>query len=245
MSRVEICSLAYEGKFNELTEKIELKPNLATKLDENERMPLHWAASGGHSDIVKHLLDLGVPTDNKDDAQWTPLMIAASAGRDTIVYMLISIGADVNSKNEGGQTPLHYAASRNRYEVMHCSHHGLTSLLPNQQLIGREIAELLLQSGAYVDVQDKTSAATPLHRAASQGHSKIVKLLLNHNASCNIQDAEGNTALHMACEEDRAEIAVTLVENGASLYIENKMNMPPVELANKRLARQLIRLSDS
>lgn len=49
----------------------------------------------------------------------------------------------------------------------------------------------------------------------------------------------------MACEEDRAEIAVTLVENGASLYIENKMNMPPVELANKRLARQLIRLSDS
>lgn len=177
MSRVEICSLAYEGKFNELTEKIELKPNLATKLDENERMPLHWAASGGHSDIVKHLLDLGVPTDNKDDAQWTPLMIAASAGRDTIVYMLISIGADVNSKNEGGQTPLHYAASRNRYEI----------------------AELLLQSGAYVDVQDKTSAATPLHRAASQGHSKIVKLLLKHNASCNIQDAEGNTALYVSC----------------------------------------------
>ena len=34
MSRVEICSLAYEGKFNELKEKIELKPSLATKVDE-------------------------------------------------------------------------------------------------------------------------------------------------------------------------------------------------------------------
>lgn len=34
MSRVEICSLAYEGKFHELKEKIDLKPSLATKLDE-------------------------------------------------------------------------------------------------------------------------------------------------------------------------------------------------------------------
>ena len=29
---------------------------------------------------------------------------------------------------------------------------------------------------------------------------------------------------HMACEEERAEIAVTLVENGANLYIQNKVS---------------------
>ena len=28
---------------------------------------------------------------------------------------------------------------------------------------------------------------------------------------------------HMACEEGRAEIAVTLVENGANIYIQNKV----------------------
>ncbi|KAJ7390163.1 26S proteasome non-ATPase regulatory subunit 10 [Desmophyllum pertusum] len=217
MSRVEICSLAYEGKFNELKEKIDLKPSLATKLDENERMPLHWAASGGHTEIVKFLLDVGVPVDTKDDTQWTPLMIAASAGRDVIVSMLIGHGADVNSTNEGGQTCLHYAASRNRYEI----------------------AEVLLQSGAHVNVQDKTSAGTPLHRAVCRGHSKMVKLLLKQNANCDIQDAEGNTALHMACEEERAEIAVTLVENGAK-----PVKKSPVELANKGLARQLIHMTD-
>ena len=37
---------------------------------QNERMPLHWAASGGHTDIVKFLLDLGVPVDNKDDVSF-------------------------------------------------------------------------------------------------------------------------------------------------------------------------------
>lgn len=34
---------------------------------QNKRMPLHWAASGGHTDIVKYLLDLRVPIDEKDD----------------------------------------------------------------------------------------------------------------------------------------------------------------------------------
>lgn len=28
---------------------------------------MHWAASGGHTEIVKFLLDLGVPFDSKDD----------------------------------------------------------------------------------------------------------------------------------------------------------------------------------
>lgn len=33
-------------------------------------MPIHWAASGGHTDIVRFLLNLGVPVDNKDDVSF-------------------------------------------------------------------------------------------------------------------------------------------------------------------------------
>ena len=31
------------------------------------RMPLHWAASGGHADIVEFLLSLNVPVDARDE----------------------------------------------------------------------------------------------------------------------------------------------------------------------------------
>lgn len=53
MSRVEICSLAYEGKYNELKEKIELKPSLATKVDE-----VRFSSKVGQ---VKHLLFIMIP----------------------------------------------------------------------------------------------------------------------------------------------------------------------------------------
>jgi len=38
-------------------------------------MPLHWAASGGHTDIVKYLLDLRVPIDEKDDVSVPYLLV--------------------------------------------------------------------------------------------------------------------------------------------------------------------------
>ena len=37
--------------------------------------------------------------------------------------------------------------------------------------------------------------ATPLHRCASKGNTKLVQILLAHNANVNAQDSEGNTPL--------------------------------------------------
>lgn len=42
--------------------------------------------------------------------------------------------------------------------------------------ISCQIAELLLQNGAHVNVQDKTSAGTPLHRAASRSVNIMFKI---------------------------------------------------------------------
>ena len=51
----------------------------------------------------------------------------------------------------------------------------------------------------------------------------MVTILLKHKADVNHGDIEGNTPLHMACEEDRSEVAQILVENDADTAVVNKV----------------------
>ena len=49
----------------------------------------------------------------------------------------------------------------------------------------------------------------------------------------------GNTPLHLACEEDRQEVAKLLVANGADITLTNKEKKTPLDLASLGLAREL------
>lgn len=61
---------------------------------------------------------------------------------------------------------------------------------------GKEsICALLLERGANVNAQTH-GGATPLLRAASQGHKNVVLLLLNYKADSSICDSDGKTPLH-------------------------------------------------
>jgi len=57
-----------------------------------------------------------------------------------------------------------------------------------------QIAEKLLQYGADPNIGDQFEN-TPLHRAASKGHVKLVKLLLQYGVNLNHRNSEGNTPL--------------------------------------------------
>uniref|UniRef100_A0A8R1Y4G6 ANK_REP_REGION domain-containing protein n=1 Tax=Onchocerca volvulus TaxID=6282 RepID=A0A8R1Y4G6_ONCVO len=165
--------------------------------DDSGRTAIHWAASGGCLEIVQFCVsqqeDDAIAS---DDMGWTPLMIACSAGRLEVVRYLISLPlVNVNTPNNNKQTALHYAASKNR----------------------PQITSILLKNGANVNAQDNYQA-TPLHRAASQGHEKIVPILLKEpSLRINLSDSSGCTALHLAVEEQREDIAILLAEHGADL----------------------------
>ena len=53
---------------------------------------------------------------------------------------------------------------------------------------------MLLQQGADPDIGDQYNN-TPLHRAASKGHVKLVKLLLQYNVDVNYRDSQNSTPL--------------------------------------------------
>ncbi|KAK4470933.1 hypothetical protein MN116_006440 [Schistosoma mekongi] len=66
----------------------------------------------------------------------------------------------------------------------------------------------------YVNEKSADSGATPLIEAAKTGSNDIVRLLLEHNASVNLRDCGGFTALHRACQKSFAHVAETLLRVG-------------------------------
>lgn len=76
------------------------------------------------------------------------------------------------------------------FSYINCS----SSSPPSFLFLHTQIAIMLLENGADPDATDHFES-TPLHRAAAKGNLKMVQILLQHNASVNIRDSEGNTPL--------------------------------------------------
>lgn len=71
--------------------------------------PLHYAATGGHIDVVRLLLEHHAYIDAESPNGSTPLMMAAMYGSLETVQTLVQAGADTNIKNLLGLTALDFA----------------------------------------------------------------------------------------------------------------------------------------
>lgn len=121
-------------------------------------LALHIAAWFGHTDIVRWLLDLGVPVDLPAVAPGymtgcTALHLAVAANREATTEALLVAGADTGRRDEAGWTSLHVAAER--------------GALP--------IVKLLLRAGA--ELNPICGDATPLGLAQRAPHRHVCALL--------------------------------------------------------------------
>ena len=76
--------------------------------------PLHYAASGGHAEIVQLLLEHAAYIDAQSPNQSTPLMMAAMYGNTRTLSVLLEAGADASVKNQKGMTALDFAREADR-----------------------------------------------------------------------------------------------------------------------------------
>lgn len=99
-------------------------------------------------------------------------------------------GVDINQLEQGwGGSALHVAVRNGRLDI----------------------AQLLVEQGAVVDVRGKNDY-TPLHNAAWNGNLEMMKILLNAGADINASNYENHTPL--SCAQDNNQIeAIKFIED--------------------------------
>ena len=166
---------------------------------------IHWASYGGAAAAVEALLEVGAdPTivTHHGDA----LAIAMRRGFPAIVSLLVR-----HTGTETGDAPLHRAARGG----------------------GPVEIEELLASGAEVDVENRIGY-TPLMEAAREGNAAVVRRLLAAGGDPAHHGNElgmGMTALHLAADQDRPEVARLLLSRGLAVDVGNAQGTTPLAWA--------------
>lgn len=79
--------------------------------------PLHYAATHGHLDVMRLLLDNHAYIDAESPNKTTPLMMAASYGTTEAVKLLLDAGADPALRNVQGLSAIDFAQRANRKDA--------------------------------------------------------------------------------------------------------------------------------
>lgn len=80
--------------------------------------PLHYAATGGHLDIMRLLLEEHAFIDAQSPNGTTPLMMAVRYGTADAARLLISEGADPSLKNQLGLSAVDFALRADRQDMV-------------------------------------------------------------------------------------------------------------------------------
>ncbi|XP_071675709.1 uncharacterized protein [Lolium perenne] len=212
---------------------------LASYAGPGGRTALHAAILLKNKKLIKQLLKWNLDLKSeKDKCGSTPLHLLASVeGLDGITELLVprfpayhphSNGpCDFLKKDSDGMLPIHVAASNGRLEMI----------------------KRLLKACHHCMCSRNASGSSFLHIAVEKKWLGVVRHVCKEqtlDGILNLQDRDGNTALHLAVKSGHQLIFCILMSNpGVCLNLTNKEGHTPRDLANLGIDHQLRLLQNS
>ncbi|KAI4222040.1 MAG: hypothetical protein LQ349_007708 [Xanthoria aureola] len=213
---------------------------------------LLWAASCGHDNVLRSLLDINAILPHKwKDVQGPPMLsLAALNGQYAVVELLLANPANLLIRDKDRKTPLILAASAGHEAVVRLllengrglcnpSNGDYSGSLPSslaeenryEALVFELFVELLCRNSANtIDPDDLHK--TPLSLAAKNGHEAVVKLLLlEYPANVNDRDMNCNSPLTLAAREGHEAVVKLLLENSANVNDRDFSGRSPLSSA--------------
>ncbi len=200
------------------------------------RNALHWAVRGGFAGLDASELEMvkllsavpGVNVNLVDKEGMTPLLAAITLGRMDMAKVLLGMGSiDVNVPGREGVTPLSHAIEYRRTDMVGAlvdarglnvdavDERGRTALYHAVALGDQKSVAALLERKARTETVTK-DGKTLLHAlfepkyyrlTPDRPNSEVVKLLLAcKEIDVNREDAQGNTAMALAIEQDWPDV---------------------------------------
>jgi ankyrin repeat protein len=213
--------------------------------------PLLQAASRGHYEIVRDLLEHGAAVTSPFTVNYTPLHWAVERNDLKFARLLLEFGADANALCDpaGGFVSSMLSETKSHDMVALLVDNGATwatgdnSALPRAAQRGEleSVRLFVLQFGANVNEMD-TRFMAPLHYAARGGHVDVVEYLLEQGADPNARGGNNRwgrastkrpkppfdkTPLHYAAYFSHPDVAALLVEAGCEINAVDKQGHTP------------------
>ncbi|MPC61697.1 Protein phosphatase 1 regulatory inhibitor subunit 16B [Portunus trituberculatus] len=166
---------------------------------------LHQCCIDGSVDTVALLLKYGADVNVTDRDMWTPLHAAATCGHFKVVTMLVKAGANLTAVNGDGDMP-----------------HNITEEEVTLQYLKNEMMKRNISPDDLDQIRNKT------HNLLLQD---VEAVLANGGDLDQPVGQGGETFLHVAIAERYNDIVKLLLDNGASMTVQDGDGWQPLHVA--------------
>lgn len=218
--------------------------------------PLICAASKGHKDAVRCLIDNGADVNQVTPSNDAAHLWAADLGHSEILRMLLQAGADPNTAFLiNSSAGLHMAWSRvdcmkSLLEAganINAQSRNGTALYLAALKGGTESVRFLLSQGADLELKCESPASpdtgfTPLLAASMSGHTGIVGILLEAGANIGARAPDGTSPLHQAVKAGRELTLKALLEYNSDVTAQDDEGDTPLHLITSQTSVSIVKL---